>query len=128
VALAQKLATGWRCVLRAARTDPRSPVLGSYIVASHSCAAASSRSAWFVITVIAMARLPLSIVFDRTAAFRVINRHGHISEQRLSPQGVALVVKRRAKAVGVNKKTVAAHSLHAGFATQAFGQGVPESP
>jgi hypothetical protein len=73
-----------------------------------------------------MARLPLSIVFDRTAAFRVINRHGHISEQRLTPQGVALVVKPRAKAVGVNKRTVAAHSLHAGFATQAFGQGVPE--
>ncbi len=65
-------------------------------------------------------------MFDRTAAFRVINRHGHISEQRWTPQGVALVVKRRAKAVRVNKKTVAAHSLRAGFATEAFGHGVPE--
>ncbi len=44
----------------------------------------------------------------------------------MAAQGVALVVKRRAHAAGLEPKTFAAHSLRAGFATEAFGAGVPE--
>ena len=59
-------------------------------------------------------------------AFRGVTRHGHISTRRLSAQAVADVVKERAAAIGLDAKTFAAHSLRAGFATEAFGQGVPE--
>jgi len=59
-------------------------------------------------------------------AFRGITRHGKISETRLTARAVADVVKVRAHAAGLDAKTFAAHSLRAGFATEAFGQGVPE--
>ena len=36
------------------------------------------------------------------------------------------MVKRRAEAAGHDAAAFAAHSLRAGFATEAFGQGVPE--
>lgn len=60
------------------------------------------------------------------AAFRGITRHGKISDTRLTARAVADVVKVRARAAGLDEKTFAAHSLRAGFATEAFGQGVPE--
>jgi site-specific recombinase XerD len=60
------------------------------------------------------------------AAFRGITRHGRISARRLSDQAVADVVKERVHAVGLDATTFAGHSLRAGFATEAFGQGVPE--
>ena len=60
------------------------------------------------------------------AAFRGITRHGKISDTRLTARAVADVVKARAKAAGLDGRTFAAHSLRAGFATEAFGQGVPE--
>ena len=59
-------------------------------------------------------------------AFRGITRHGTISDTRLTARAVADVVKARAKAAGLDATTFAAHSLRAGFATEAFGQGVPE--
>ena len=60
------------------------------------------------------------------AAFRGVSRHGHISPRRLSAQAVADVVKERAEAAGLDEKAFAAHSLRAGFATEAFGHGVAE--
>jgi site-specific recombinase XerD len=59
-------------------------------------------------------------------AFRAIDRHDRMSERRLSPAAVAEVVKRRARAAGQDAAAFAAHSLRAGIATEAFGQGVPE--
>jgi integrase len=58
-------------------------------------------------------------------AFRGVSRHGHISARRLSAQAVADVVKERATAAGIDGD-FAAHSLRAGFATEAFGHGVAE--
>lgn len=39
---------------------------------------------------------------------------------------MAGVVKKRAEAAGHDATAFGAHSLRAGFATEAFGQGVPE--
>jgi site-specific recombinase XerD len=60
------------------------------------------------------------------AAFRAITRHNRLSTRRLTPDAVATIVKNRADAAGYDEKTFAGHSLRAGFATEAFGKGVPE--
>lgn len=60
------------------------------------------------------------------AAFRAIDRHDRLSARRLTADAVATIVKRRAKAAGLDAPAFAGHSLRAGFATEAFGQGVPE--
>lgn len=65
------------------------------------------------------------------SAFRAITRHDkaarpRVSARRLTAEAVAAVVKRRAEAAGFDETTFAGHSLRAGFATEAFRQGVPE--
>jgi site-specific recombinase XerD len=59
-------------------------------------------------------------------AFRALTRHDKLSTRRLTAEAVAIVVKRRAKAAALHEQTFAGHSLRAGFATEAFRQGVPE--
>jgi integrase len=59
------------------------------------------------------------------AVFRATNRHGHLLG-RLSDRGVALVVKRRAEAVGLDPAHVAGHSLRSGLATSAAAAGASE--
>lgn len=59
------------------------------------------------------------------AVFRTMNRHGHVKE-RLTGQGVAIVVKRRAHAAGLEPNDYAGHSLRAGLATSAAVAGVSE--
>ncbi len=56
--------------------------------------------------------------------FRAVNRHGVISNVPLSSQAVALVVKERAKAVGLDASKYAGHSLRAGLVTSAAQLGV----
>jgi len=58
--------------------------------------------------------------------FRSVNRHGHVSERRLSDRTVAMVVKRAAAAVGLDPARYAGHSLRAGFATAAAAAGAEE--
>jgi integrase len=58
--------------------------------------------------------------------FRPINRHGTMAEGRLSDRAVALVVKRTAKAAGLDPAKYAGHSLRAGLATSAAAAGVSE--
>ncbi len=58
--------------------------------------------------------------------FRPINRHGQVLNRRLTDKSVALVVKRRAAAAGIDSGGVAGHSLRAGLATSAAAAGVPE--
>lgn len=53
-----------------------------------------------------------------------MNRHGVIADTALSPQAVALVVKERAKAVGLDPSRYAGHSLRAGLVTSAAKLGV----
>ena len=56
--------------------------------------------------------------------FRAVNRHGLISDVALTPQAVALVVKERAKAVGLDPAKYAGHSLRSGLVTSAAQLGV----
>ncbi|MEJ1959924.1 MAG: site-specific integrase [Nitrosomonadales bacterium] len=56
--------------------------------------------------------------------FRGITRHGHISETGLTAQSVALVIKERALAVGLDPARYSGHSLRAGLVTSAAQAGV----
>jgi site-specific recombinase XerD len=55
--------------------------------------------------------------------FRYVDRHGHVHAKALCGKSVALVVQRTAARAGLDPKTVAAHSLRAGFATTAARKG-----
>jgi site-specific recombinase XerD len=57
--------------------------------------------------------------------FRSVSRHGRAGE-RLSGQSVALVVKRTARAAGLDPALYAGHSLRAGLATSAAAAGASE--
>jgi site-specific recombinase XerD len=59
-------------------------------------------------------------------AFRAIGRWGYIRSRRLSDRAVADIIKRRALAAGLDPALFSGHSLRAGFATEAYAQGVPE--
>lgn len=56
--------------------------------------------------------------------FRPVNRHGVVADVALSAQAVALVVKARAKAVGLDPEKFAGHSLRSGLVTSAAQLGV----
>jgi site-specific recombinase XerD len=58
-------------------------------------------------------------------AFRSVTRHGHVDES-LSDKAIALVIKRRALAAGLDPKPFSGHSLRAGLATAAAQAGVSE--
>jgi integrase len=57
--------------------------------------------------------------------FRPVSRYGRIGRGALSDKAVALVVKERAEAAGLDPARYAGHSLRAGFATSAAAAGVP---
>lgn len=56
--------------------------------------------------------------------FRSVNRHGHIGTQTITPQSIALVVKERARAVGLDPTQYSGHSLRAGLVTSAAQAGI----
>lgn len=56
--------------------------------------------------------------------FRSVARGGSVAPTRLAAAAVALIVKRRAKNIGLDPSRVAGHSLRAGFATSAALAGV----
>ena len=60
------------------------------------------------------------------ALFRSVTRHGRINEKRLSDRAVAEVVKRAARAAGLDPAELAGHSLRAGLATSAAKAGKSE--
>ena len=55
--------------------------------------------------------------------FRSIFKGGKVSAKRLSDHAVAEIVKTYAAAIGVDPRSVSAHSLRAGFLTSAARQG-----
>ena len=57
------------------------------------------------------------------ALFRGVNQYGQLLQQRLSAQSVALVIKGRAAAAGLDAARYSGHSLRAGFATNAAKAG-----
>jgi integrase len=58
--------------------------------------------------------------------FRPMDRFHRVQPTRLSDKAVALIVKRRAKAVGLDPARYAGHSLRAGLATSAAAAGASE--
>lgn len=58
--------------------------------------------------------------------FRRIDRHGHINERALHKDSIGAIVKRAARAAGLDPKVYAGHSLRAGFCTQAYMNGARE--
>jgi integrase len=60
------------------------------------------------------------------AIFRSIDRHGNISNIRLTDKAVSLIIKRIAKKVGLDPEKFAGHSLRSGLATQASISGASE--
>ena len=56
--------------------------------------------------------------------FRAITRHGHVQPSALSTEAVALIVKKRAQAIGLDPSQFSGHSLRAGLATSAAQAGV----
>ena len=58
--------------------------------------------------------------------FRAITRHGKIGSVALNPESVALIVKRVAGRAGYDPRSLGAHSLRAGLATQAAINGATE--
>ena len=61
------------------------------------------------------------------ALFRRVNRFDQVLPDRLSAQAVALVIKERVAAVGLNPTLYSGHSLRAGFVTSAAMSGVSSS-
>lgn len=58
--------------------------------------------------------------------FRAVDRHGNVGRDAMSDKAVALIVKRRVAAVGLDPTRFAGHSLRSGFCTAAGAKDVPE--
>jgi integrase len=59
--------------------------------------------------------------------FRSVNRHGSVSDQRLTDHSVAVIVKRAAKKAGLSAELFSGHSLRAGFVTEAKKNGADDA-
>jgi integrase len=59
------------------------------------------------------------------AIFRPVDRYGRVPDARLSGEAVALVVRERVAAAGLDPARYSGHSLRAGLATSAAQAGVP---
>ena len=62
----------------------------------------------------------------RGPVFRRMRRGDTLTEQRLTDRSVALIVKRRALAAGLDPKPLSGHSLRAGYVTAAAASGIEE--
>jgi integrase len=56
--------------------------------------------------------------------FRSVTKHGQIGEAPLSPEAVAVIVKKRAQAIGLDSAKYSGHSLRAGLVTSAAQAGI----
>lgn len=68
--------------------------------------------------------LQASGIIQRGPLFRGVSRHDRVLSARLTAQSVALIIKQRAAAVGLDPTRYSGHSLRAGFATSAAQSGV----
>jgi integrase len=58
---------------------------------------------------------------------RAVDRWSNPSAKGLSGEAIALVVKDRAAAIGIDRGQVSGHSLRAGFVSECDRRGVPDS-
>lgn len=103
--------------VRRSKTDPEGK--GATVALPYGSAAATcpvrSYHAWIAAASIATGPV-----------FRAVDRHGRIARNRLDSGSIARIVKWAAGAAGLDPAVYAGHSLRAGFATQAFLNGVAE--
>jgi integrase len=59
--------------------------------------------------------------------FRGVDRHGRVSDRRLTDHSVAVVVKRAARKAGLAAELLSGHSLRAGFVTEAKKNGADDA-
>lgn len=64
---------------------------------------------------------------EEGAIFRRVDRHEQVLSSRLSGQTVSLIIKERARAIGLDASKYSGHSLRAGFATAAVKSGASMS-
>jgi site-specific recombinase XerD len=60
----------------------------------------------------------------RGPLFRPVDRHGRVGPGRLTDRSVARIVKRAAKAAGLDERGFSGHSLRAGFVTESLDHDV----
>jgi integrase len=103
--------------LRKSKTDQegKSRLLGIPYGSSEQTCPVRSVQAWLE-----------SARISKGPVFRSLDRFHRVQPCRLSDKAVALVVKRRAKAVGLDPARYAGHSLRAGLATSAAAAGASE--
>ena len=108
-------ARGLKIVIRGSKTDQEragATVAVPYAHASGRCAVRALQ-VWLAAASI-----------HRGPVFRQMRRGDTLTDQRLSDQSVALIVKRHAQRIGLDPSRFAGHSLRAGFATSAALAGV----
>jgi len=71
---------------------------------------------------------PVGVLFPHGGGplFRAVGRYGTVKDA-LTPQSVALIVKRAARAAGLDSSAYSGHSLRAGFVTQGALNGATEA-
>jgi integrase len=108
---------GVRVSIRSSKTDPEAAgaVIGLPFGAHPETCPVRALRAWLAL-----------LEDEEPAVFRRISRWGTPCRARLSPQSVALIVKRRAAAIGQDPRLFAGHSLRAGMATSAAAGGATE--
>ena len=108
---------GLKITIRASKTDQEragAQVAVPYARAGNRCAVRALQ-AWLQTAGI-----------HRGSVFRRMRRGDTLTDECLSDQSVALIVKRRAQAAGLPTALLSGHSLRAGYATAAAGAGVEE--
>jgi len=111
-------ARGVKITIRASKTDQEragATVAVPYARAGNNQCAVRALQAW-----LHAAGIYRGPVFPR------MRRGDTLTQQRLSDQSVALIVKRRAQAAGLPPTLLSGHSLRAGYVTAAAGAGIEE--
>jgi len=111
-------ARGVRITIRASKTDQQragAAVAVPYARAGNTMCAVRALQTWLTAAGI-----------HRDPVFRRMRRGDTLTEQRLTDQSIALIVKRRAQTAGLPTALLSGHSLRAGYATAAASAGIEE--
>jgi integrase len=112
VADLEPMADGLRVTIRRSKTDQEG--IGQEIAIPRGCR---------IEPVLAVESWLAASGISEGPIFRQIKKGGHIQPEALSGHSAAVIVKRRARAAGLDPSTFAGHSLRAGFLTSAAEAG-----
>jgi integrase len=103
---------GLKVLIRRSKADQQGAGATIAIVRGSVACPVAALKGW--LTAAAIAEGPL---------FRRVNKGGRVLPDRLTAQSVALIIKARAKRIGLKPEDFAGHSLRAGFLTSAAKRG-----